>query len=348
MGFTPGLGMAFERFWASVSPRALTADGSADGYFTVADISGFYVKQRVFLQSSSQPATQFQIKRIDVDNNRIWLGPGNQGEAMTVFSPLSGFLVADGAFAYAEHQGKSTVPIIDQEQATYETEPIVAKRVILVDEEGKKYNENNPLPVNATVSVVVPPVTVDLDALTPPTQANPDNALMAGSEDGTKSGLKHAVRVDADLDLRVGISDGSNKAVVDASGDLHVADEIAHTWLQDISQKLESPIQVDGTINADMDAFNATPDNVMTVGSVDGTKTGTKYGWVNNVKQQIMAAHDRKRDAFYLDISSKKDRRLDKFEYTSPTFPGVTLVRQFSWTLVGTEYVYENDEWSVI
>lgn len=90
------------------------------------------------------------------------------------------------------------------------------------------------------------------------------------------------------------------------------------------------------------------PDNVMITGSVDGTKTGTKYGWVNNVKQQIMAAHDRKRDAFYLDISSKKDRRLDKFEYTSPTFPGVTLVRQFSWTLVGTEYVYENDEWSVI
>lgn len=254
--------MAFERFWASVSPRALTADGSSVGYFTVADISGFYVKQRVFLQSSSQAAAQFQIKRIDVDTNRIWLGPGNPNEAMTVYSDLSAFLLADGAFAYAEHQDKSKVPIIDQEQATYETEPIVAKRVILVDEEGKKYNENNPLPVNATVSVVVPPIAVELDALTPPTQANPDNAMI--------------------------------------------------------------------------------------VGSINGTKAGTKYGWVNNVKQQIMAAHDRKRDAFYLDLASKKDRRLDKFEYTSPTFPGVTLVRQFSWTLVGTEYVYENDEWSVI
>lgn len=336
-----------ERKWLIVSPQLLTANGTSDGVVTVDDTSLFRVKQKVELVSLTQPRTEqdfLEIKRI-LSNTQMVVG---EGKDINNKADLSAFLTTDIATIEGREQARSSIDSINIERGSYEEEPVLAKRVILVDKYGNRYDQENPIPVDATVSVVVPPVTVDLDALTPPTQTNPDNALMAGSEDGTKAGLKHAVRVDADLDLRVGISDGLNKAVVDAAGDLHVADEIAHTWLQDISQKLDSPIQVDGTINADMDAFNNTPDNVMTVGSIDGTKTGAKYGWVNNVKQQILAAHDRKRDAFYLDISSKKDRRLDKFEYTSPTFPGVTLVRQFSWTLVGTEYVYENDEWSVI
>lgn len=248
--------MAYERHWEEVAPRLLTSNGNSAGYFSVADLTGFYVKQSIVFKSNTQVEKELQIKRIDVNAGLIYVGTRDTN--INKFEDISAFTLADSAFVFAAKQEKSSVTPLDQEKATYETEPIVAKRVILVDDKGRKISEANPLPVDATVSVVVPPVTVDLDA------------------------------------------------------------------------------------------FSATPDNVMTVGSIDGTKTGEKYGWVNNIKQQIMASHDRKRDAFYLDISSKKDRRLDKFEYTSPTFPGVTLVRQFSWTLVGTEYVYENDEWSVI
>ena len=35
----------------------------------------------------------------------------------------------------------------------YEEEPTVAQRTILVDKYGNKYDENNPLPVNAIVEV---------------------------------------------------------------------------------------------------------------------------------------------------------------------------------------------------
>lgn len=252
--------MAYERHWEEAPERPISSDGGADGSVTLSDLSGFYVKQQVTLKSNAVTSRVYQVKKIDIYNSKIFLG--DVGKPIGQLSDLSDFTLADSATIKAEKQPKNTVPKDDQTQGTYETEPIVARRVILVDNQGNKISSENPLPVDASVSVVVPPVTVDLDALTPPTQANPDNVLIVGSE--------------------------------------------------------------------------------------DGTKTGTKYGWVNNIKQQILSSHDRKRDAFYLDVNNRRNRRLDKFEYTSPTFPGVTLVRQFSWKLVGNEYVYEADEWLVV
>lgn len=337
--------MAYERYWEEVSPRSLSTDGTSDGSIGLTDLNGFYVKQDVVLQSNTRPATTFQIKRIDVTNSRIWLG--SKSEPINKYSDLSAFLIADASTIQSSRQPKNSVPKDDQAQGTYETEPIVARRVILVDDQGNKISSENPLPVDASVSVVVPPVTVDLDALTPPTQANPDNVLIVGSEDGTKGGLKHAARVDSDLDLRVGISDGENKAVVDIAGNLQVSDGTAQDLLQEISGKLAGPIPVEGTINADMEAFSVTPDNVMTVGSIDGTKTGAKYGWVNNIKQQILAAHDRDQEIIYADFGTK-NQRITQINYISPTFPGVTARKIIAYSLVGNQYRRDNITWSIV
>lgn len=317
--------MAYERFWAEVLPRPLTANGSSSGFLTVDDVAGFYVKQNITLKSSALTAS-YQIKRIDVPQKRIYVG--TMKTSINEFSDISAFLLADSATIAAERQPNTAVPKADQDRGTYETEPVVARRVILVDNTGEKISEENPLPVNATVSVIVPPVTVELDALTPPTQADPDNVLIAGSEDGTKAGLKHAVRVDSELDLRVGISDGANKAAVNASSELSVIDQATRDKLDAIILQLSA--------------------GSLSIGTEDGTPTGTQHVFVNNLKSMILASEDRNRDVTYLDLASRKNRRVDKFEYTSAIFPGMTLVRQFNYSLVGTEYVFINDNWTLV
>jgi hypothetical protein len=115
-----------------------------------------------------------------------------------------------------------------------------------------------------------------------------------------------------------------------------------------------NPLPVDasvsvGDIYVDLDGFSTLdPDSTQVVGSLDGTKTGQKYGFVNNLRQMILASHDRVRNVVYLDPTSRKNRRVDKFIYTSSTFPGYSLVRQFNYSLINNEYVFTNDTWSVV
>lgn len=101
-------------------------------------------------------------------------------------------------------------------------------------------------------------------------------------------------------------------------------------------------------LSVELEAFTgATPDNVQTVGSIDGTKTGTKYGFVNNLKQQILASHDRQADFTYADFGTK-DERITQIDYSSPTFPGFTARRQFVYTLVSGKYRRDDEIWSIV
>lgn len=77
-------------------------------------------------------------------------------------------------------------------------------------------------------------------------------------------------------------------------------------------------------------------------GTEDGTLTGTKRVFVNNLRQMIMASQDRVSQITWLDINSKKNRRVDKIEYTSATFPGVIIRKQFSYSLIGNEYILDD------
>jgi hypothetical protein len=109
----------------------------------------------------------------------------------------------------------------------------------------------------------------------------------------------------------------------------------------------QGPITVTGTLNADLDAFSVTPDNVMTVGTIDGTKTGTKYGFVNNIRNQILASHDRQQSITYADFGNK-DQRVTQIDYISPTFSGVTARKVLNYTLVGTKYRRDSINWVII
>lgn len=101
------------------------------------------------------------------------------------------------------------------------------------------------------------------------------------------------------------------------------------------------------TVNADLNAFSSTPDSVLLVGSIDGTATGTKYGVVNNLRQQILDSHDRQADFTYADFGTK-NQRVTQIDYTSATFSGSTVRRVFNYTLTSGQYRRDDEIWTIV
>ena len=100
-------------------------------------------------------------------------------------------------------------------------------------------------------------------------------------------------------------------------------------------------------LDVSLDAFTATPDSVQLVGSINGLSTGTKYGFVNNIRNQILAAHDRIQNITYADFGTK-DQRITQIDYTSTTFIGFIARKTIAYTLVGTRYRRDSISWVII
>lgn len=199
--------MAYERVWPAVSQN-FTANGTQDGIVTVADTAGFYVKQAINLTSTAfVDPLPLEVKRID-GTTIIHVGPIGTS-MLSSATNISTYLVADSAKITANEQLIRFIKPDEIRNFIYEREPIKADRVIFVDKYGRYYdsvvdiNGLNRLAVDANVVVTIPPVSIDIDALTPPTQANPDNILIVGSDDATKTGFKRALKSKPDGSLNV-------------------------------------------------------------------------------------------------------------------------------------------------
>lgn len=143
----------FEKRWAAVPPQLFIADGAANGTVKVTAVACklFKVKQKVIISAATLPnLDQIEIKKI-LDDNTIIIGP--QSANIHTYTDLSAYTTALGAFIFANEQHRSSIPFEEVNRATYEEEPTVAERVILVDECGDKYNDTNRLPVEATVNL---------------------------------------------------------------------------------------------------------------------------------------------------------------------------------------------------
>ncbi len=117
--------------------------------------------------------------------------------------------------------------------------------------------------------------------------------------------------------------------------------DIGNTSLASIDSKLTN-------LEVNIDAFTSpNPDNVMLVGSLDGTKTGTKYGYVNNLRQQILASHDREQDITYADFGTV-NQRITQIDYSSSTFVGYIARKTINYTLVGNRYRRDSIIWSIV
>jgi hypothetical protein len=182
---------------------------------------------------------------------------------------------------------------------------------------------------SAAVDVENLSVSVDLDGFSP---LDPDSVMVTGSENGLGTGTKHGLKIDALNDAAV--FDSRVRAEL----------QTANGLLTDIKDAVETP----PGISVDLDGFDAVdPDSVQQTGSADGTATGTKYGIVYNRRQQILDSHDRIANFSYADFGTKF-QRITKIEYTSSTFPGITITRDFTYTLVSGQYRRDSEIWDEI
>lgn len=141
--------MALERSWNAVQ-QSFTANGTQDGLVTVADSSGFYVKQYIQISSNTQPTLSLEVKRVNGANS-IFVGPipsPTNKSNLAARTDVSAYLVADNALILAPEQ---TIPPIrpdDIENYIYEREPVKAHRSVLVDQHGDFFTVTNPLSTN--------------------------------------------------------------------------------------------------------------------------------------------------------------------------------------------------------
>lgn len=179
-----------EKKFSEVPPQAFTANGTFGGLVTIADTTILKVKQKVRIFSDTHsPIGDIEVKRV-LSSTTLLVGP--KSGSMVAYTDLTTLLVADNAKISADEQDRPPISQYDVWRAVFSEEPTVALRNLLVDERGNAWNQSNPLPVDATVTV--PPVEVTLDAFI---KVPPDNAIAVGTEDGTLTGTKHAQLIDS-------------------------------------------------------------------------------------------------------------------------------------------------------
>lgn len=152
-----------EKMIYRVDPVAFTSDGTSTGKLTIADTSIFMVGQIVILKATGQPNVEYKINRIHpTDHVTMYLGPLKKHISKRV--DISAYTTAASATIEANEQNRPSVPEQEIERHTYEEEPTVARRTILVDKWGCRIDENNPLPTTAVLEVGDLEIPVEIDA----------------------------------------------------------------------------------------------------------------------------------------------------------------------------------------
>jgi hypothetical protein len=118
-------------------------DGAADGLITISSTKKFKVKSSVVISATSLPNLTLEIKRV-IDKTTFLVGPVG---SINLRSDLSLYTVLLSASVTHYEQDRPKVPIDDQHRASWEAEPTLARRSILVDEWGEFYDPSNPLSV---------------------------------------------------------------------------------------------------------------------------------------------------------------------------------------------------------
>lgn len=127
-------------------PRAIQSfvlNGGSDGLVTVASTKKFKVKASVLITATSLPTLTLEIKEV-INSTQMIVGMAGN---IKLTSDVSLYTVALNAQIEQPKQPRPQVHIDDQNMATYEQEPTLARRSVLVDEFGNFYDTDNPFKV---------------------------------------------------------------------------------------------------------------------------------------------------------------------------------------------------------
>jgi hypothetical protein len=135
--------MAREKQLAPTGVISFLADGTASGLVTVPSTMFFKTKAQVVLTALGKPNLTLEVKEV-VSENHLYVGiAGNIAQR----HDISQYTVALNAKIEQPAQPRPNPSKDDRERATYEEEPTLARRNILVDWLGRYYTVDNPIPV---------------------------------------------------------------------------------------------------------------------------------------------------------------------------------------------------------
>ena len=109
--------------------------------------------------------------------------------------------------------------------------------------------------------------------------------------------------------------------------------DITNTTLTDIYNTLNQPLEI--------------TQPSITAGTQDGLVGGPVFIIVSNLRQQILASHDREQSITYADFGTK-NQRVIQIDYSSPTFAGFVAQKVILYSLVSGRYRRDSINWSVI
>jgi len=167
-----------EKRLIAVSPQLFTANGDTGGIGAITIATDacllFKVKQKVLVNATGLPTLLLEIKQID-STGLIWVGPlaspalpatPNSPSKPAVLSSITSrtsvaaYTVILGANISADLQGRPNIDYSEAMRASFDEEPTVAIRSIMVDECGDKYNTENPFPVSIDSEISIGDVSI--------------------------------------------------------------------------------------------------------------------------------------------------------------------------------------------
>jgi hypothetical protein len=212
----------FEKRLAAVPAQSFIANGTADGKISVADASLFKVKQKVNISALTLDNLNLEVKAI-IDINTMYVGP--VGGAITTRTNLTLYTLALSASIDAIEQPRPGVPEQEIERHTYEEEPVVARRVILVDKLGNKIDNSNPLPVSVDTTVNIG-----------------DVRITAADNDPNPGNVHSSVRISDGVDELEVNNDGSINVNVVTSASSAPGLEIAYQEVSAVAAGIETTL----------------------------------------------------------------------------------------------------------
>lgn len=183
------------------------------------------------------------------------------------------------------------------------------------------------LRVDAVVSATIGDVIIDAEESDIAIKDRVTDNLLKINSDGS---IDANVVVSASGGDNIAISDGTDTLQVNPDGSINVT--------------VPGVVAVSGNLSV---SATLSDEPIKTSGTIDGSATGQEFGLVYNLRQQILASHDRLETYTYADFGTKNER-ITRVDYTSSTFPGTTVRRDFNYVLDGSRYRRTNSSWSIV
>lgn len=212
---------------------------------------------------------------------------------------------------------------------------------------------------NAATETTLGSILTELGQKTEPSDAQNIRALSSGTDSVSVPGIATDASLGnilTELQQKTEPSDAQNiRALTSGTDSVSVPGVATETTLGALNTKIPAQGQalsansIPVVLSSDQPSIPVVLEDepVKMSGTKNGQPLGTEYTFVNNERLQILDAHDRLATFTYADFGTPT-QRITQIDYTSATFPGITVRRQFAYTLVGNRYRRDNETYQII